>query len=231
MRRSVEWILINSISRAKSVPIGSSTAQRQTPVRLLLQFLHSALIMSLLLSLGTSSLPSVEPAMIQKTVSPTNRETAFPSTRRCTARLVGSKALKRSQTSLRRTPAVEPARSCWSSLATMRLPLSLQARLLGRGEMSGAFCKIHDAHFHFHLLLSSIEHFLLTKCVIAKLSLSTKRETTPRRTQQTPTVPRFALIMARTLDTIPRPFSSTMLEVTSPLRTCLVQTSCLVWPS
>lgn len=67
--------------------------------------------------------------------------------------------------------------------------------------------------------------------VLAKLSLSTTPETVQRRTQQTPTELEFARSTPRTLDTASRLFSSTMLEVMSPLRMYLVQTSCLAWPS
>lgn len=147
--------------RAKSVPIGSFTAQRQTLARPSLQFLRSAPNTSLLFSRGTRSLPTVELAMTQKTACPISRETAFLSTKKSTAQLVGSKALRPSQTSLRRTLVAALARSCWSSLATRRLLLFLQARPLGHGEMFGAFCKIHDTHCLFFFLHPVI---LLTWC-------------------------------------------------------------------
>lgn len=216
--------------RAKSVPIGSFMAQRQTPARLSLQFLHSVPSTSLLFSRGTRSLPTVELAMTQKTACPISRETAFLLTKRFIAQLAGSKALRPSRTSLRRTLVVALARSCWSSLATRRLLLFLQARLLGHGEMFGAFCKISI------LIISSSSFFIVHLAnmifvVIAKLSLSTMPETAQRRTQQTPTELEFARSTPRTLDTASRLFLSTTLEVMSPLRTYLVQTSCLAWPS
>lgn len=229
MGHTTEWMLIKPMCRAKSVPIGSFTAQRQTPARHWLQFLHSVPNMSLPSSRGTKSLPLVELAMIQKTACPTSREIAFLSTKRFITRLAGNKALRQSQISLERTLVAVLARLCWSSLATRRLLLCLQARPVGHGEMSGAFCKIHDTQFFF-FLLPFIKHLFANKMfvVIAKLSLSTTPETAPRKTQQTHMEPRYARSTPRTLDTASRLFSSTMLEVTSPLRTYLVRTSCLV---
>lgn len=153
MGHTIEWMLIRRIHRAKSVPIGSSLVQRQTPARPWLQFSHWAHNISVLLSRGTKLLPLAELAMTQKTACLISREIAFLSTRRFTARLAGNKALRQSQISLRRTLAAAPARLCWSSLATRRLLLSLQVRPAGHGEMSGAFCKIHDAHFSSSFLL------------------------------------------------------------------------------
>lgn len=143
------WVLINRIYRAKSVPIGSFMAQRQTLAKPWPQFSLSAPSTSLLPSRGTKSLPLAELATTPKTACPISRETAFLSTRRNTARLAGNKALRQSQTSLRKTLEVAPARLCWSSLATRRLLLFLQARLLGHGEMFGASCKIHGPQFFF----------------------------------------------------------------------------------
>lgn len=148
--------------RVKSVPIGSFMAQRQTPARLWLQFLHSAPNTSLLPSRGTKSLPLVELAMTQKTACPTSRETAFLSTKRFIAQLAGNKALRPSQTSLGRTLVVVLVRLCWSSLATRRLLPFLQTRPVGHGGTFGAFCKFYDTHFCL-LHLSSMEHLLLTR--------------------------------------------------------------------